>query len=340
MERGRRTGSLLVGLVLAGVLLSAQGCHQITEYQSGGESRVTMIKISDLAVESTMDGLEEGRSICSTDADEFLVASSSGRLYRVNSEQMSVDTSYRIGSSGLGGGYRSMIKVPGGRRIYVVDAAGKILDINLYSNQVVDQFEVGPAPTAMCPSQTGLMRVYVVDGSDNRLREIDTEDNRLVRERELGYRPVGVAAFDGGRDYLGIVSSESSGSYEVFDTQDMYGCRVYTGSPCGEVRFLPDSVLACVTQPQWGSSAGLAAMISGYVPTTEAVLEMPGNPVCLCVHPQGDYFFVACASGGETVVAVIDPLTLDVIKGIAVEGYPWDVTTHRSGQYLLVLTAL
>lgn len=326
------------GLLCA--VLAVSACHSITEYETGGESQVAKIDISELSVESTMGGLEEARSLCSIDNDEFLVASSSGRLYRINSETMSVDTSFRVGSSGLGGGYRRMSRVPGGRRVYLIDAGGKILDINLFGNEVVDQFEVGPAPADMCSSVSGLMRVYVVDGSDDKVREIDTEDNRLVRERELRYRPVGIAGFDGGHDYLGIVSSESSGSYEMFDTGDMYGSRIYTGSPCEEVAILSDSLLSCVIQPNWGSPAGTALLVSGYFPVVEATLEMPGNPTCVCVHPEGTYFFVACASEGETVVAVIDPFTLDVIKGIAVEGYPWDITTHRSGRYLLVLTDL
>jgi len=138
--------------LLPALILFATACYSPVEYDVVDESRLVKLRVSDNTIVGTISGISDGRSLCSTGNNEFLVASGTGTLYRFDSPAMELDTSFVIGF-GSGSGYGSMI-TPKPGSVYIVGAAGKIIEVSLQTNSVIDEFEAGPMPNALCASPT------------------------------------------------------------------------------------------------------------------------------------------------------------------------------------------
>lgn len=333
-ERSPGTSTGYLAALLAVCLMS--GCHEITEFSPDGIHGVHIIDTSDMTLVATMTGFDGARSICSVNDTRFLVACNSGQLFTVDSEELSV---IRVQSIGLpfSTGYNSMTRANDGA-IYIIGAYGRLLEYSTTVGAVLDEFSAGPYPIAVCrsPSRDS---IYVADFSDGLLREVRTMDNTVTREIELPALPSSAAPFDVARDMVLVSSSEGGGCYIDWDVLRVLDVSGASGS--SDCAGLPDTAACCFVRPFYGSSTGMARFMYGDLPHFEeyASLTLSGDPLRVCNAWPEKIFYVASYLGdGTTRVYSIDGLSQDITGTLDIDGYPWDIVSHRSGQYVLVLT--
>ena len=108
------------------LLMTALGCHEVMEYESSDKCRITFIRSSDWMVEGSMDGLPQGRTLLSNGPDKLIMLSADGTLYRIDSDQMTIDTSYVIGGSS-GTGYGDAVIANNGN-LYVLGPGSQVIE--------------------------------------------------------------------------------------------------------------------------------------------------------------------------------------------------------------------
>jgi hypothetical protein len=325
-----------LGVVLA--LMPLLACHQPVEYSSSAESGVTKIRVSDMTVVSNITGITDGRSLQSVGNTEFLVASGSGVLYRFDSEAMALDTSFVIGF-GSGAGYREMI-LPKAGSIYVIGSAGKILEVSLQSNSVVDELVAGPLPVAMCPSAVD-QRFYVADGSDRRIREIDSETNTQLRESQpLDEVPVGISAESYEKSFLFVCCADEAGTVERISLSTLYPGEILLGGVCTDISAFPAESVWAVVHPEWyGANGKLSLCSSFFIPETQSI-AISGHPISICSVPGTTLFYILSYLGdGISRATAVNYFTAENEGHVDLEGFPWDITSHANGEFVLVLTS-
>jgi hypothetical protein len=321
---------------LLALLLLASACHEIAEFSSEGVHGVQIINTSDMTLVASMTGFDGARSICSVNDTRFLVACNTGQLFTVDSEELSV---IRVQSIGLpfSTGYNSMTRANDGA-IYIIGAYGRLLEYSTTSGAVLDEFSAGPYPIAVCrsPSRDS---IYVADFSDGMLREVRTLGNTVTREIELPATPSSAAPFDEARDMVLVSSSEGQACYIDWDMLRVLDVSGASGS--SDCAGLPDTAASCFVLPSYGSDFGMARFMYGDLPHFEeyASLTLSGDPLRVCNAWPEKVFYVASYLGdGTTRVYAIEGLSQDITGTLDVNGYPWDIVSHRSGEYVLVLT--
>lgn len=329
------SGTVFV-IALAGLI----GCHQIAEFETGVTSGVSVIRTSDYTVETVVSDIEGARSIYSNGNYEFLLTTTDGALYRVNSQLMVVDTSFVIGTPS-GNGYSEIIKSPLHNSIYILGPAGKIIEVGLNHNFVKDEFYTGPNPADLCISPDNSNNIFVIDSGDQTIRKVMTLSNTVIEESNLYHIPSSVSGYAAFPEFVLVACSDDSGSVCQLDveTLNLY-CAIFTGMPCGEIASSQNDSIFCTIHPGTGSSDGGATLVRA-TPFPEYLEYFPitGTPVSLCSHPYYPYFYIASLKDGDTVITVLNGDTFQVETEFNIDGFPFDITTHRNGEYLLVLTA-
>ena len=327
-----------IGCVIA--LAGFFGCHQMAEFETGATFGVSFVRTSDYTVETVVSGLEGARSICSNGNYEFLVTTSNGALYRINSQTMAVDTCFLIGTPS-GNGYNKIIRSLQHNSIYILGPSGKIIEVSLNYNFVKDEFYTGPNPIDLCASPDGSNHIFVIDSGDQTIRKVMTSSNTVIEESNLFHTPSSVSGYVAFPEFVLVACSDDTGSVYQLDveTLNLYSV-VVTGISCGEIASSQNDSIFCITHPGTGSSDGGATLVRA-TPLPEYLEYFPitGTPVSLCSHPFNRYFYIASLKDGNTVITVLNGITFQVETEFNVDGFPFDVTTHRNGEYLLVLTA-
>lgn len=340
----------LLWLALIAALIPA-GCHQVTEFGSVYNSRVTFIRTSDLQVEKTMDGFELGRLLAADGPGKLVLIASDGVLYRIDSSQMAVDTSYSIGGSS-GSGYSDAASAGNGS-LYVLGPGSQVLEVDLEGDVVVDGFTPGADPVAISASSSR-PRLYFADGAGNYIGEIWTGDNHTGFNAVLQATPADIMVEPAGGKHVVVVCSDPQGSiYDLWlDYSEEYPRKlpIEAESPCSSVQpFGIDSCFA-ITCPQWSGDNGYICLARGYVdPETVELTTEPveGHPVDLCFNPSTGYAgllsVLSRTDSGNTVVTVfgfsqsyLDPELEAVIE---LDGFPRDIISPGNGEYLIVLTS-
>ncbi|MBN1434683.1 hypothetical protein JW921_07985 [Candidatus Fermentibacterales bacterium] len=325
-------------MALLSLALAGTACHEPTEYSSTSRSGVTKIRVSDNSVIGTAEGISDGRSLASLGNTQFLVASGSGVLYRFDSATMSLDTSFAIGF-GSGAGYGEII-LPKPGSAYVIGAAGSILEISLQSNSVADELVAGPLPVCMCPSASD-QRFYVGDGSDRRIREIDSETNTQLRQSQpLSETPVSLCAESLDESYLFACCSDDAGTVERLSLSSLYSSQVLLGSICADVSAFPAESVWAVAHPDWYGLNGRISICSSFFSPEVQEIALTGHPIGVCSVPGSTLFYVLSYLGdGISRATAVNFLTGDIVDHVDLEGFPWDITSHANGEYVLVLTS-
>ncbi len=328
------------GTVFVIALAGLFGCHQMAEFETGATSGVSFIRTSDYTVETVMPGLEGARLICSNGNNEFLVITTGGVLYRVNSQLMAVESSFLIGTPS-GNGYSEIIRSPLNNSIYILGPAGKIIEVSLNGNYVKDEFYTGPNPVDLCISPDGGNHIFVIDSGDQTIRKVMTSFNTVLEESNLYHIPSSVSGYAAFPEFVLVACSDDSGSVCQLDveTLNLY-YAIFTGMPCGEITSSENDSIFCITHPGTGSSDGGATLVRATpMPEYKEYFPITGTPVSLCSHPCYPYFYIASLKDGDTVITVLNGDTFQVETEFNIVGFPFDITTHRNGEYLLVLTS-
>lgn len=327
----------LVLIAAAAVLASAvQGCHKLTEYSSSGETGVVVISLPDFEAEEVIPGFEGGRSICSLGNEDFVVASNRGRLFWGNSIERTIEHAYPIGTA-FTSGYGSIAQGVGS--IYIIAGYGQIVQFNLSSRQVVDQFDAGPLPTDLCRAAFG-QYIYVSDGQDGLVREVWISDNEVHDEYVM---PNPARALASGmisdRAVMGVAGSALE-AYRIRVGSLPYPEPIDLFWPGVDIAAFRDTSISCVAHPVMHETGG-ATIIWYDSLGHDNTRSMPlGGSACgVCADNDRWLFYVASSLGdGTTRIYEIDPFEMAILDSVDVDGLLRDMTLHRNGELLLALT--
>lgn len=339
-------------LLLCIPLLLLIGCHQVTEYQGGVSSSLVFIRTSDLQVEKTMDGFPGGRTIISNGAGGMILLSSEGVLHMIDTETLSVDTSYSIGGSS-GTGYGDAVYAGNGN-LYVLGPGSQVMEVDLETSTVVDNFTPGSNPVALAPSPV-LPRVYFVDAVDDYIGEIYTGTNATGFESKTYCPLADVMVEPTGGQFVVATGANSSGSlYSIWLSSPSTGARrmtVSAGSPCSDIIPMTSDSIFVVSCPRWNADSGYLRLFKGYVLPDSTVgpvtVMVEGHPVAMSYNGNSGYVGQLSAlsktDSGNTAVTVfgftlshMDPELEAVIE---LEGFPRDIISPGNGEYIIVLTS-
>ncbi|MFO8184575.1 MAG: hypothetical protein R6U39_10440 [Candidatus Aegiribacteria sp.] len=342
--------AVLFGIVLT---FAVSGCHEVTEFQSGERSGITLVRTSDLQAVSTLEGIDGGRSIISVSPSELVVFSSGGLLYRIDTAEMRVDTSYKVGGSS-GMGYGEAVQALNGH-LYVLGPGSQVLEIDLEADAVVDMFQPGPSPSALAASPTE-PRLYFVDSAENFIGEIYLVSNVVGFTSSAGLPLADIIVEPlGGRHIIAPCSNSRGYVYGVWldlstAARLLGGIHntLQTGSPAGMALPLPSDSVYAVCSPEWNSSGGVLHMIQGYVefsqPTHTAV---QGHPVDMCFTEStglsGNLFVLSRTDEGGSVISMYefpsDYRHPELAATLTLEGMPRGIVRHAGEEYIAVLTS-
>lgn len=326
-----------VMLVFASLLFIA--CYQPVEHSTVAMCGVVKLRVSDNSVAGILQDVPEGRALLSTGNTEFLVASGTGEIVVVSSPEMEIDTSFSVGYPG-GAGYRSII-MPTAGTVYLTSSVGDMLEVNLEELSVTDQFPVGDLPDQLAQLPYSGEFFYVSDGSTGRISEVRALNNTVVRQSDpLGAVPSSITAESYLNAFLISVTSEENGLCGILDLGTFHFEEVYLGLPCHDVSAFPAESIWVVTHPEWNNDNGSVSICTNYsFPEVEAV-QVTGHPMQICSVPGTTMFYLLSYLGnGESLLVGINYLTRRVEAEVPVDGYPWDITSHGNGEFVLALTA-
>jgi len=314
-------------------------CYSPAEHDTVSRCGVVKLRVSDNTIAGSIDGIPDGRALCSIGNTQFLVASGTGEIFSVSSSDMRIDTSFAVGYAG-GAGYRSMINPKPGS-VYVTGASGKVLEISLGNFSVLDEFEAGSMPNVLSPSTSSTETFYVADGSDGRIRELNMTSNTVLRQTEVqDFNPVAMAPESYLNDYLLAACADGEGSVFRVSLATFHTDAVQLGFPCSDITAFPAESIWAVTHPRWQLDTGYLSLCSSYSPPEVNRITLAGNPMRVCSVPGTTLFYVLSYLGeGESRVSAVNFLTGEVEAEIDVTGFPWDITSHGNGEFVLVLTS-
>lgn len=334
---GRRNVSLTAFL-----LLMVMGCHDVTEYSESGEFGAVILDATDLSVLGHIAGMDGARTVVSMSGSRFLVGCTSGRVYDVDSEAMKVQSSSQV-TSGTGGGLDELTKSPAAASVYMTTGSGKLLEMDTDDFSVLDEFSAGPSPSAICRSPEGLTRIYVTDREQGTVREVDAYSNLENWSEYVAECPVAITRHGEDPPIMITAHGNDGGIHAIrLDwIQDNYLCPHGTFA---DVTSAPFDTIFCAAEPCWESGSGrlLVGEVGWVRPFTSYTQSVSGHPTCVCSNPlrSRPYFYVACADGDRTIVAALNYDTRRIEMTVELDGYPWDITTHMSGDRLIVITSL
>jgi hypothetical protein len=326
---------VLTALFSTAVLL-LPGCHGLTEYEGEPAAQVLFYSTSDLSFTGSIGGITDGRALCSIDSRTLYVLDGSGMLHKLDSDEMTVDTSFQV-LTGPAAGVFALASPPPRSSIYAFGPTASIVEVGVASNTVLDIFQAGPSPSCMVPSRSGASkRLYVGDSEDDCLREVATSTNTVVHTTQLGFPP-GALTFSGCGPWIMAVCG-SEGILAVLDLQ--YSSPGYHTTPAGmsdvtTCGSMPDFFLSC---PQWGD-VGLVLRTDSLGEVTGS-RSIPGHPIRLAGSIPGlpvRLFVLSNTGDGTCSVSILDCYSLETEAEIDLDGYPWDMVLHRNGEYLAVL---
>ncbi len=331
MSRARVAPAALLAALLS-------GCHQPVEYSTTLECGVIKLSVPDNTVVGSVAGIEDGRALCSVGSTGFIVLAGSGMLYGFDSESMILDTSYVIGS-GSGSGYSQAVR-SGSRYVYTVGDAGNLLEVDIEEGMVVDEFQAGPFPVALCASASNGY-LYVADGSDLRVREVDPSGNEVLRESDpLGAVPTALSAETFLDEYLLVCCADEDGTVERITLGTFYSSETYVGAPGTDMAAFQSESIWAVVHPDWYGENGSITLCYSFSLPQMTEIDIAGHPTDLCSVPGTNLCYVLSYLGeGTSRVTAVDYFTAEVIDYCELEGFPWDITSHANGEYVLVLTS-
>jgi len=337
-----------VSILFLIVLMVVPGCHEVMEYQNNDQSCITFIRSSDFQVERTMGGLQQGRTLISSGYHKLILLSADGTLSRIDWDSMVVDTSYTIGGSS-GTGYCDAVTAYNGS-LYVMGPGSQIIEVNLSTNTVEDQFVPGSKPGAVCASLT-LPRFYFIDTAEDYIGEVQTTNNHTGFTSNTGYPLADIMIEQtGGRHIVAVCSDDAGSIYGIWldISETAHLLSVNTGAPCSSVIPMNQDSVYMVSCPQWNSDNGFICFVKGYIePLETAVANVEGHPIDMCYNSEsgyaGNFYVLSRTDSGNTVVTVFEfhlsHMEPELAAVINIDGFPRDIIAPASGEYLMVLTS-
>jgi len=330
------------------LLMVALGCHEVMEYQNNDQSRITFIRSSDFQVDRYMGGLQQGRVLLTGGSNEIILLSADGTLSRIDSEEMTVDTSYTIGGSS-GAGYGDAAIATNGN-LYVLGPGSQVIEVNLGTNSVEEQFSPGSKPGSICASST-MGRLYFTDSVEDYIGEIWTSNNHTEFTSNTIYPLADVMIEKTGGRHIVAVSSNDQGSIYGIWLDLSESARLLTvsaGSPCSSVIPMEQDSVYMICCPEWTSPNGYVYFVKGFVvPELTTRVDVEGHPIKMCYNDNsgysGTFYVMSKTESGNTVINVFEfpysHMEPELVSVINLDGYPRDIISPSFGEYLIVLTS-
>ena len=337
-----RTGVRSWTLAWMTALTALAGCHSVTEYTDSGDFGVVVLNASDLSVGGYVAGMDGARTVVSMGDSALLVGCSNGMVHTVNSEGLFIASSEYV-TAGTGGGLDCFMKSPVRSSLYAITESGRIVEFSSADFSLLDEFAAGPSPSSMCRSPSGVGRIYIADDQQGVVREINALTNQEYGSYNVGACPMAVAPNCADPPMLVTVHGQDTGIYSIrLDWSSVNWLRD-RGTLCDVASLSTDSIF-CALEPAWDEESGAMLLCEGgwLSPIEVYSCEVDGHPTAVCCSPdpQLPYFYAACASGDETLVVALNYQSREVEMTTLIDGYPYDITTHRNGEKIIVLTAL
>lgn len=330
------------------LLIAAPGCHEVMEYQSNDQSRITLIRSSDFQVERYMDGLSQGRTLLSDGSNKLILLSADGTLFRIDSEEMIVDTSYTIGgTSGTGYGDAAIAR---NGNLYVLGPGSQLIEVDLSTNSVEDQFSPGSRPGAIVASSTQ-ERLYFIDTLEDYIGEIWTSTNHVgFTSNTMSPLADVMIESTGGRHIVAVCSDDRGSIYGIWldISESARFLQVNAGSPCSRVMPMDQDSVYMICCPEWTASNGYVYFVQGYIdPGLTNTVHVAGHPIDMCFNDNTGYagtlYIMSRTDTGNTVITVIEfpfsHIEPEVVTTISLDGFPRDIIAPTNGEYLVVLTS-
>jgi hypothetical protein len=330
------------------LLMAAFGCHEVMEYQSNDRSRITVIRSSDFQVERTMKGLTQGRTLIPDGLNRLILLSADGTLSRIDSEKMIVDTSYSIGGSS-GTGYSDAAIADNGN-LYVMGPGSQLIEVDLSSNSVEDQFTPGSKLGAICASSTQ-GRLYFIDTVEDCIGEIWTSSNHTGFTSNTNYPLADIMIQQtGGRHIVAVCSNDRGSIYGIWlnISESARLLSIEARAPCSCVIPMNQDSIYIVSCPEWTSENGYLYFVQGYVvPLDTLIKDVEGHPIKMCFNNNtgyaGNLYVMSKTNSGNTVITVFgftaSHMEPELISVISIDGFPRDIIAPSNGEYLIVLTS-
>jgi hypothetical protein len=182
--------------------------------------------------------------------------------------------------------------------------------------------------------------LYIGDSQDSRIREVDVTDNLVKRWVQLPFAPQSVelgvhgeflmaaSRSDGEYGMVRLVTPSMGFSYSAFEFP----------SPAYDIQVAGDSSSYFVTCPDWGEISGTSVVADSLGDIISYIGTFQGHPFRLSSDPIGRYLYILINNGGGTGTLVVrDMFFGSSMTEIPLEGYPWDLVSHRNGELVLVL---
>jgi hypothetical protein len=318
-------------------------CHSLTEYQGTLHAGVVFVRADDFSVEAVIEGFDDGRAICSIDSRTFYVVSSTGTLFKVDSEEMALDTTISVWT-GLATAPVDIVSPLPRSKVYVMGSNNNIVEVGVSSDQVTDVFQPGPSPSCMAVTrQYTNARMYIGDLENESLIEVDVSTNTNLRYADIGNRPYAIAADNASQFLLASSFYDDTSRIMNIGLDPIHAGQRLEYLSGTDIVVPEGSSHFFMADPRWGSGGGTVYAIT--VDTLGGAdvdqIPMPGHPVRVASSPNGHFLYVLSNTGDGNAVLTEYDLWSSGYRDVQLEidGYPWDLTVHADGEYVLVLIA-
>lgn len=180
--------------------------------------------------------------------------------------------------------------------------------------------------------------VTTTDSSDRQIREIDPVSNTVLRTSSpLNSVPVSITIESFQNAYLLAASSSEEGTVERVTLSTFY---VTLSSSSSDITAAPAESIRAVVHPEWFAENGSVSICSNYSAPEIFSVPVAGHPTNICSVPGSTLFYALSYLGdGTSRITAINYFTKEIIAKIDIPGFPWDITSHANGEYILTLTS-
>ncbi len=291
-------GSVSVGQNPSDVCFSPDGNRAYVAVKFGFVAVIDVSGYSEFALEElvSIDG-EPVTLQCGPTGEYLYVADQEHNLLHIiNTETLSVESTQAIMASPT-----DMVLYTSGNRIYMSHQSGMITVINTESRLVEDSFWAGEEIHSLSITPTENL-VFAADNASPEEGSIDT-GTEIIHHITSGMDSYSCAVSgDGSRLFLSCPSWNTLGVVDIASSTVEYSiaCPAYSPDKMAALPFLP--YLYGVSQDQ---NSVVVFGTDDLVQKGE--ISLPGGPVNIAVHPDGERLFVVCEGDNKIKIIGFDP---------------------------------
>ncbi len=321
---------------LVAAALLAAGCTDLAEVDTAYSAGVRYVSSSDLTVTACSEPIEGAASLLPLPG-RIWVATTGGRIVELGSDDLAEDTSWTVGAP-FSAGYCEMELSVTGKSVYLVGAAGSILELDVLDGSTRDEFHLCDSPTLLVYSADSPY-LYVGDAASRRVMEVSQRTHDVTRYAQLDATPICMSRT---RSPESLAVGTTLGS-ELLSLETVgYVRRILLrlGAPMPAVTDLPGDTALCAVLGAGQSDLLVTVPLPSPEPGQHlytGAVEVGGTAHLLCPGELGHAFLLSYLGGGLSRLCRYDSRRGVVEATVEIPGYPVDMETTGLGN-LAVLT--